>query len=83
MLFNTMHLTSKQYGLTNKPRTNHLFLNHSNKTKTFKNKQKNSDDDDSRDFSKGLAQQYVDQATETFVEMDEALSVVHFFSLSL
>lgn len=36
---------------------------------------KNSDDDDSRDFSKGLAQQYVDQATSTFAEMDEALSV--------
>ncbi|KAK9897691.1 histidine-phosphotransfer domain, HPT domain-containing protein [Cystobasidium minutum MCA 4210] len=31
------------------------------------------DDDDSRDFSKGLAQQYVDQATSTFAEMDEAL----------
>jgi len=32
------------------------------------------DDDDSRDFSKGLAQQYVDQAASTFDEMDQALS---------
>lgn len=34
-----------------------------------------SDDDDSRDFSKGLAQQYVEQAAETFDSMDEALCV--------
>lgn len=33
------------------------------------------DDDDSRDFSKGLSQQYVEQASSTFAEMDEALYV--------
>lgn len=33
------------------------------------------DDDDDREFSKGLAQQYVDQAASTFGEMDEALCV--------
>lgn len=32
------------------------------------------DDDDSRDFSKGLAQQYVEQAASTFDDMDDALS---------
>jgi hypothetical protein len=31
------------------------------------------DDDEEREFSKGLAQQYVEQATSTFAEMDEAL----------
>ncbi|KAL7009099.1 Phosphorelay intermediate protein [Cystobasidiomycetes sp. EMM_F5] len=32
------------------------------------------DDDDSREFSKGLAQQYVEQAVATFAEMEDALS---------
>lgn len=34
-----------------------------------------SDDDDTHEFSKGLAQQYVEQAESTFDEMDEALYV--------
>lgn len=40
------------------------------------------DDDDDREFSKGLAQQYVEQADHTFKEMDEALAAKNLDKLS-
>lgn len=40
------------------------------------------DDDDDREFSKGLAQQYVEQAASTFGEMDEALKAKDLDNLS-